>query len=220
MTKIVILMTRRADVSRPAFREYYEDRHAKLAAGNLFLVKYLRNHIIDVNGEAIDFDCMTEFYPDTTVQPASMEGPLGPMFAEDESRFCERPLIRAATSVETLLAGSPREVDPAGTSRVVLILESGGDPESADFVAAARSWAASFDQGRFRRITLDVTTPMKTPIHDPAHTFPLRAFLSLWPVGEFPTIPAPPAGIRLVSRVTTAIHETSPENLSGGRART
>jgi len=214
MAKIVILMSRRADTSRPAFRQYYEDRHAKLAAGNLFLVKYLRNHVTDVDGEAIDFDCLTEFYPDTTVPPAPMEGALGPMFAEDESRFCDRPLIRSATSVETLLAGSPREVDPTGTRRVVLILE--GDAGSTDFLAMLRGWAASFDQDRIRRITLDVTTPMQTPIHDPGHVFPLRAFLSLWPVGELPAIPAPPAGVRLVSKVTTAIHETAPENLSGG----
>ena len=212
MTKIVILMSRRADTSRPAFRQYYEDRHAKLAAGNLFLVKYLRNHVTDVDGAAIDFDCMTEFYPDTTVPPAPMEGTLGPMFAEDESRFCDRPLIRSATSVETLLAGGPREVDPIGTQRVILILESG----NTDLLAAARNWVASFDGDRIQRITLDVTTPMKTPIHDPGHVFPLSAFVSLWPVGELPAIPAPPAGIRLVSTVTTAIHETSPENLSGG----
>jgi hypothetical protein len=215
MAKNVILMSRRADLSRPAFQQYYEECHAKLAAENLFLVKYLRNHVTDVDGAPIDFDCLTEFYPDTSVPPAPVAGPLGQMFAEDESRFCDRPLVRSATSVETLLTGPPREVDPAGTRRVVMIVDRGGNSRSTDLFAAARSWAASFDGDRIHRITIDVTTPVKTAIHDTERVFPFGAFVSLWPVGELPTVPAPPSGIRLISRVTTVIHETSLENLSG-----
>jgi hypothetical protein len=218
MAKNVILMSRRADISRPAFQQYYEECHAKLAAENLFLVKYLRNHVTDVDGAPIDFDCLTEFYPDTTVPPAPMEGQLGPMFAEDESRFCDRPLIRTATSVETLLAGIPREVDPAGTQRVVMILKPSEGSGSADFLAAVRGWADSLDGDRIRRITLDVTTPMKSPLHDPGHIFPFGVFVSLWPVSQLPAIPAPPSGISLVSRVMTVIHETSLESFSGGPA--
>jgi len=214
MAKIAILMSRRPDLSRPAFREYYETGHAKLAAEHLQLVKYLRNHVIDADGAPIDFDCLTELYLDTSVPQTPTDGEVGQMFAEDESRFCDRPLVRSATSVETILAGGPREVDAPGTRRVVLILESG-----TDITAAARRWAASFDRDRIRRITLDVTTPMRTAIHDPGHFFPFGAFMSLWPAGALPAIPAAPAGIRLVSTVTTEIYETSPQDLSGGQGR-
>ena len=65
MIKIMLLVSRRPDVSREEFRRYYEEHHAPLAATRLpFLVRYVRNYVVDEFRADIDCDCVTEFWFD------------------------------------------------------------------------------------------------------------------------------------------------------------
>ena len=46
--KTIGLMPRRPDMSRAAFRDHYENRHAPLALGKFPFEKYVRNHVVDI----------------------------------------------------------------------------------------------------------------------------------------------------------------------------
>ncbi|MDB5394746.1 MAG: ethyl tert-butyl ether degradation EthD, partial [Rhodospirillales bacterium] len=47
--KTIVLFRRRPDLSRAAFRDYYETRHAPLAVQHVHFTKYVRNHLIAPN---------------------------------------------------------------------------------------------------------------------------------------------------------------------------
>src|SRR5262245_46715140 len=89
MIKIMLLVSRRPDVSREAFRRYYEEHHAPLAAAHLpFLVRYVRNYVVDEFRSDLDCDCVTEFWfdhpgPWRQARDVILREDLLDLFAED-----------------------------------------------------------------------------------------------------------------------------------------
>ena len=65
------LIPRRADLTRAAFREHYERRHAPLALRQLRTFhRYVRNHVVDAAPADPPFDALSEFWYET--RPTSM----------------------------------------------------------------------------------------------------------------------------------------------------
>ena len=65
MIKNLGLIPRRANLSRPAFREYYEQRHAPLALQHLrSFRRYVRNHVVAATPADPPFDALSEFWYD------------------------------------------------------------------------------------------------------------------------------------------------------------
>jgi hypothetical protein len=46
MSKNIALLSRRAELTRAQFRDYYETRHAPLAIGYFPFTRYVRNHLL------------------------------------------------------------------------------------------------------------------------------------------------------------------------------
>ncbi len=60
--KVLALISRRADLSRDAFRAHYEEVHVPLAVPRLSgLVRYVRYHVTEELVGRPTFDCLTEF---------------------------------------------------------------------------------------------------------------------------------------------------------------
>ena len=70
--KVSCLLTRRDDITRQAFREYYESQHAPLGMRHFPFQKYLRNHVLESSSE-IDFDVIMESYFDDQVDVAAID---------------------------------------------------------------------------------------------------------------------------------------------------
>ena len=100
MIKIMLLVNRRADISREAFRAHYEGTHAPLAAGNLrHLVRYVRNYVVDQYREDFQCDVVTEFWfdypgPWSEARKALLPDDILRVFAEDEEKFMDRASMR------------------------------------------------------------------------------------------------------------------------------
>ena len=66
MFKFMVLMKRKAGLSREEFKSYYEDVHAPAALKRFPIRKYVRNYLVMPPGSPEpDFDCITEFWYDT-----------------------------------------------------------------------------------------------------------------------------------------------------------
>jgi hypothetical protein len=100
MIKIMLLVSRRADISREAFRAHYESVHAPLAASHLpHLVRYVRNHVVDRFREDFDCDVITEFWfdhpgPWREARKVLLPDDMLALFAEDEAKFMDRESMR------------------------------------------------------------------------------------------------------------------------------
>jgi len=100
MIKIMMLVSRRQDLSREQFREYYETVHAPLAARHLpHLVRYVRNYVVDQFREGMNCDCITEFWfdhpgPWSEARKVLLPPKLLDRFAEDEEKFMDRQSMR------------------------------------------------------------------------------------------------------------------------------
>ena len=107
MLKLVILIKRREGMSREAFIDHYEKRHAPLVRSLLpEIVKYRRNYVRDdtlitmassnpVAQVGLPFDVVTEaFYKDRASYEAMLARMANPVtraqIAEDEERFADR----------------------------------------------------------------------------------------------------------------------------------
>jgi len=212
MEKTVALISRRNDLTRAQFRDYYETRHAPLGMRHFAFGKYLRNHVVGQGTE--DFDVFSEFWHKSTAEAYAVNaGPVGAIFREDEARFMDTGRQRAANAEERLVAGQPRGVDPTPTAKTILLLTCAPGTGSAQFLDAIAGWGADLaksSDGKVLRVTLDAITPFE---HAP---FPCDAILSLWLADGTGDIPlgAPPAGVTLdaVARVESC--ESPPELLA------
>jgi hypothetical protein len=127
MTKIVVLIRRKPELSRGEFRDYYEERHVPLALRFIrpFLLDYRRTYLESeagyadmVSGEdeapAADggaYDCITEmWFRDAAALEAMFETLSRPdvraALTEDENRFLDRESVRVIQCEErrTVLA--------------------------------------------------------------------------------------------------------------------
>jgi hypothetical protein len=212
--KMVGFLPRRADFTRPAFREYYEQRHAPLALRHVrVFAKYVRNHLADPVDEP-GFDTVSEFWYDD-IQAAAGIGawlatPEGQVLRHDEAQFMDRAHIGSCVVTEHSLHGPPRGFEPAPLRKQVAIFTS-REPLPVQTLETLTTWCRTFAQRHadtLMRVALDVPT---TPL--PEH-LAVRALLWLWPRGPrfaldgaAPTPPVPATWLAL-----DAI-ETEPEAL-------
>ena len=99
MIKNLGLIPRRADLTRPAFREYYERRHAPLALRHLrWFRRYVRNHVVAAAPADPPFDALSEFWYDSAADLdaviAFLTSPAGAVLRDDEAQFMNRSAIR------------------------------------------------------------------------------------------------------------------------------
>lgn len=205
MAKHIVLMPRRPDISRAAFLKHYEAGHAPLAMALLSFAKYRRNHVSEVDGGQVDFDCLTEIYDSTVVITEDMARQI----AEDENRFADRSRVRTATAEEIPLMGDRAAIDRPGTKRRILLLERGGGVSKTQMLDAAYAWVRQFGEGQVRRATLDFAAPHKT-VHNNSSVFPGDTMLSFWPGDALPATPPVPGGLRLLASLTAIVYETPP----------
>jgi uncharacterized protein (TIGR02118 family) len=103
MIKLMLVASRRQDMSREDFRTYYENVHAPLAASLMtHCNRYVRNFVDEeISGEQA-FDVVTEFWFDRDgpwqEALAQLSDPAGrKMLEEDEARFIDRASVRLFT---------------------------------------------------------------------------------------------------------------------------
>jgi len=103
MFKFMVLMKRKADLSREEFKSYYEDVHAPAALKRFPIRKYVRNYLVVPPGSPEpDFDCITEFWFDDLEGALKVQEVLGDyktevgkIFLADEEKFQDRGKTRS-----------------------------------------------------------------------------------------------------------------------------
>ena len=214
MEQTVSLISRKVGSTRAEFRNYYETRHSVLGMKNFQFRKYLRNHVVAAPPDA-GFDVFSEFWQDSVAGAyETMAGPIGDVMREDEARFMDRSVQRAAKSHDRVVFGPPRGVDPTPTRKQILLLTRGSEIGAADFAAAAAKWGAKLGEsppvGRIVRVALDIIEPFENV------GYPCDAVLSIWlgPSCDGIAFGDPPAGVSVKTAATVEACETPPEVLA------
>jgi hypothetical protein len=214
MLKTLGFLPRRRDLTRAAFREYYEHRHAPLALSHVrVFVKYVRNHLAD-DAAAAPFDTVSEFWYENAEAAASLgkwlQTPAGQVLRDDEEQFMDRSRIGACVAEECLLLGPARAYEP-GTVRKLGLVIAPVDPlarRSPGEIRAACEQLLERHDGLARRALLDVPV---SPL--PAHVA-VEGILWIWPQDP------PQTGHSLTdepgaSLIAFDAIETAPETLRG-----
>jgi uncharacterized protein (TIGR02118 family) len=201
--KTVGLMPRRPDISRAAFREHYETRHAPLALGKFPFEKYIRNHLVTSDPDPAGFDCLSEFWVgDVAEIHKIMAGPVGDIMREDERRFTDQPRIGPAVAEETHIFGAARIVDDGITLKEILLIRPAPGATQDAFIYKVKAWGRDLGAaGGLSRITLDTVVPFE------GRPFPpFSAILYGWGSGLYDA--AAPDGIEIYGRLRTESVET------------
>lgn len=139
MKKSICVLARRADLTRDEFQDYYEHQHAPLGRQHFPFSRYVRNHLID--SPDIGFDTISEFWAEDIAALAGlMDGPVGEIMREDESRFMDRSRIAPGSVEEHVLSGGSTD------RRHALLIDWADDADAAaraDLLAWAGSIAAN-----------------------------------------------------------------------------
>jgi uncharacterized protein (TIGR02118 family) len=218
MIKNLGLIPRRADLTRQAFRNYYEHRHAPLALEHLRLFRrYVRNHVVAAAPVDPPFDALSEFWYDTAADldavVAILSSPAGAVLREDEAQFMNRDGIRIVRTQESLLFGPARGTETGVVSKYALLLRRAAEASAVDFQAdVQRTCAALLEprQSAFARLQLDMPENPDEP------DLALDAVLTAWPDAEgrepFDGVPALPTVTEMI-RLRLESIETPPELL-------
>ncbi len=207
--KTIGMMPRRPDISRAAFRDHYENRHAPLALGKFPFQKYVRNHVVKADPDPVGFDCLSEFWVgDVAEVQRIMLGEVGDIMREDERRFTDQPKIAPAVAEEFHVFGPPPQIEDGITRKEILLLRRAAGVEKDAFVAAAIDWGRALavdSQGDFTRVRFDSLTPFE------GRYFPrcdgiLYTWLGVDGSSSFDAVP--PAGIEIHARIRTESIET------------
>jgi uncharacterized protein (TIGR02118 family) len=207
--KTVGLMPRRPDITRAAFRDHYENRHAPLALGKFPFEKYVRNHVVASDPDPIGFDCLSEFWVEKVAEiHVIMAGPIGDIMREDELRFTDQPNIGPAVAEETLIAGPPRVVEDGLTAKEILLIRPAEGISQVAFVESAVRWGkalAAGSEGQVTRVTMDILAPFEGRFFPP-----FTAVLYGWIAGDGSMLydAAPPDEIEIYGRLKTEGLET------------
>lgn len=109
MIKVVLLVRRRADLTRQQFRTHYEQIHAPLASRSLaHCVGYARNFVTSPDDGAGP-DCITEFWYDleppwTAARRRVADDSIRAELAADEANFMDRASMRTFVVEECVTA--------------------------------------------------------------------------------------------------------------------
>ncbi|HIZ52107.1 MAG TPA: EthD domain-containing protein [Candidatus Pseudomonas excrementavium] len=119
--KAVSLVSRRADLDRAGFRDYYETTHCWLAMRHFPFLGYTRNHLTD--HPELDFDCISEFEAPAYLDDVDVMGSRSrQLVMDDELQFMDPERIRVA-GVRRHILITPAQAVPAGRldSRVLML---------------------------------------------------------------------------------------------------
>jgi len=217
--KVITLITRRPELTRAAFRDYYETRHAPLGSRYFPFEKYVRNHVVGSVPADLGFDCLMECWLDRTKALDLLDGSVGAIFAEDEARFMVTRGV-GVDVVEEVISGPPRGTDPRGIRKDALML--GGDAGGAGepFFRSARDWASEIAKragAACTRMVLDRVLPGQAE-----SGFPADAVLTAWRTGDRAIFrdAASPAGIQIRATLELASEETTPAELAAAFGKT
>lgn len=195
--KTIVLSHRRPDLTRDAFREYYETRHVPLALQHVRFTKYVRNHLVAPS--KAEFDVVSEFWlADPVTATALATSPAGEILRVDAAKFMAAQRF-PANAEESLLAGPPRTFETGRVQKYALLLNRRAYAGEADFIADARDWGRRLAvDAKAKRVTIDVVRPFA------GCKFPAHAILWLWLKRTFDAgmLDNPPNSID-VSRVLT-----------------
>jgi hypothetical protein len=217
MNKSTALLSRRTDLSREYFQDYYETRHAPLAISHFPFTKYVRNHLLSLPD--IGFDTVSEFWSGDYATIAEVLGSaVGDMMREDERRFMDQSMIRSSLCTEFLIHGPARQVERTPRSRLALLLGRGDDLGDDLFIEHLKEYGRTLatEAGeQVSRVTLDVFQTFL------GMTFPYTAILWLWLKDEEqpPSVAIPSAGIDVQGVVLTRSCETPPEVMADARRK-
>jgi uncharacterized protein (TIGR02118 family) len=212
------LIPRRPDLTRAAFREHYERRHAPLALRHLRTFhRYVRNHVVEGVPADPPFDSLSEFWyasqADIDAVIAILGSATGEVLREDEARFMDRAGIRIVRVEETLLFGPARATEDGIVPKHALLLHRAADARAEDFRADVHRLCAGLLAPRspgFARLQLDL------PVDPDEPDLALHAVLTAWPDAAgpvpFETLPSL-ATVPAVTRLRLESIETPPRQL-------
>ena len=124
--KAVSLVSRRADLQRAEFRDYYETTHCWLAMQHFPFLGYTRNHLLD--HPELDFDCISEFEaPEEMAKVDVMASRSRQLVSADELQFMDPQRIRIATVRPHVLIAPTEVVAGQPLHSHVLLLEQQQD---------------------------------------------------------------------------------------------
>src|SRR4026208_1884699 len=190
MIKNLGLIPRRADLTRPAFREYYERRHAPLALRHLrWFRRYVRHHVVSATPVDPPLAALSELWHDSVADldavVAFLTSPTGAVLRDDEAQFMSRAGIRIVRAEESLLFGPARTTEQGVVTKQALLMRRASEASATDFrVDVERACAALLEPRApgFARLQLDlpVDPDEPGPVLDapvPASAAPARAAL-------------------------------------------
>ena len=206
--KTIVMSRRHPGLTRDAFRNYYENRHAPLAIQHVRFTKYVRNHLVAPSNA--EFDVISEFW---LVDPKDLtafdNSPAGEILRADAEQFIGPARFRAIAE-ESLLAGAPRRYETGRVKKYALLLNRRAYAAGADFIADARDWGRRLAEGALaKRVTIDVLRPF------PGGQLPAKAILWLWLDRTFDVglAEVPPKPIDVSGILTLDAYETPREKL-------
>ena len=206
--KTIVLSRRRPDLTRDAFRDYYETRHAPLAIQQVSLTKYVRNHLVAPSNAV--FDVVSEFWlADPVAAMAFATSPASDALHEDAAKLMAQQRF-AATSEESVLAGPPRTFETGRVQKYALLLSRRAYAGESDFIADARDWGRRLAaDSKAKRVTIDIVKPA------PGGTFPATAILWLWLKRTFDAgmLENPPSSFEVTQVLTLDAFETPRDKL-------
>lgn len=165
--KAVSLVSRRADLDRAGFRDYYETTHCWLAMQHFPFMGYTRNHLL--NHPQLDFDCISEFEaPDYLDQVDVMSSRSRQLVMDDELQFMDPRRIRVA-GVRRHPLIVPSQADPKQLESHVLLLQQDQDGLLEMVLQLARQLAAT--RADLHALRLDLLD------NDPRYPLPCNALL-------------------------------------------
>jgi len=185
--KRISLKTRRPDLSRTAFRDYYENRHVPLGLsfiGHFGWLRYVRNHIVSSEGALVSFDCFTEFWVDDDSDDDALyrflRSPDFRRLDEDDRQFLDisrrmsfevrETVLRHATPVPATLwkkvliwkqVTNPREAAETLANRILQRFQSQVVSATLDSVVAPVPAETPFDNMLSLTLREDVGMPLE-----------------------------------------------------------
>ena len=177
----VAFIQRRSDISRSAFRRYYEEKHAPFARPLLAgLCHYVRNHVIaEHGGNSVAFDAISEFeYVDRAAFDtllALLDGPGGAAIREDESHFMHKPGNSFFGSERRALGAGTRPAPSLLPKAIALLRSEERGERQALAERAAKAAESLLGQGTARYGEIDTAQP-RDPLGPPAW----EVLLHLW----------------------------------------
>ena len=148
MIRVLACLVRRPDLTREAFRQHYEERHAPLARSILPpFTHYLRNHVVEGD---VPFDVMTEFGYASGDAIAELNRVLasdaGDPIRADEERFMDRPK-NTFFGLRALEEPGRPGLDPKARERIAILASRPSEMEAERFHAEyLERFAASVPQ--------------------------------------------------------------------------